>query len=474
VFEREVKVIEYVRQGPKLARDRLFEAMRDLRYHSAFELESSPGLGKGEWVKAMRELIERDYSFERLSMSLRLYRRKTGERLPILAELLRGIDWTIDENANLDGSKPVEPVQEELSVESDWEQEGEQDDEDGEEGDEEEVGESFVAGPILDDLSRLILSAKSSSGDKELMISAEDAVTMTFGILAKKNSGKTYLAMVMAEEFLRTRMPFVVVDPTGVWHGLRLDASGEPSVHRVLVMGGPRADVDMKPHDGEAAARSAIAIYPCPTILDISEMVPDEQYDFMAAFGQALYGLNRRPLHIFVDEADEFCPQQPSQHQKKVLGVWDRMVRRGRLRGIGLTLITQRSAVINKNVLSQIDGLFVLNTIAPPDLEAIETWMKRVVPVEERVSCLKQLPKLPQGRTFYMQGGGDHRFASFTVRSKTTFDTSKTPRMGQEDLVVPAFCPMPDEILDKVVLGQKPGGDEESEGEEKIEGTTDE
>jgi hypothetical protein len=40
-----------------------------------------------------------------------------------------------------------------------------------------------------------------------------DAVTQTFAILAKRRVGKTYTASVMAEEFCKHKLPFVVLFP---------------------------------------------------------------------------------------------------------------------------------------------------------------------------------------------------------------------------------------------------------------------
>jgi DNA helicase HerA-like ATPase len=60
------------------------------------------------------------------------------------------------------------------------------------------------------------------SKDVELPL---DAVTQTFGIVAKKRRGKTYTASVMAEEMIKNGLPFVVLDPTGVWWGLRASRS---------------------------------------------------------------------------------------------------------------------------------------------------------------------------------------------------------------------------------------------------------
>jgi DNA helicase HerA-like ATPase len=52
----------------------------------------------------------------------------------------------------------------------------------------------------------------------------EEAVTQTFAILAKRGVGKTYTASVMVEEMLKAKLHTVVVDPIGVWWGLRTSA----------------------------------------------------------------------------------------------------------------------------------------------------------------------------------------------------------------------------------------------------------
>jgi DNA helicase HerA-like ATPase len=55
-----------------------------------------------------------------------------------------------------------------------------------------------------------------------------EAVTETFAILAKRGVGKTYTAAVMVEEMVAAGLPVVVVDPIGVWWGLRSPADGRP------------------------------------------------------------------------------------------------------------------------------------------------------------------------------------------------------------------------------------------------------
>src|ERR671930_667984 len=46
-----------------------------------------------------------------------------------------------------------------------------------------------------------------------------NAATKTFAILAKRGAGKSYTGAVMAEEFHKNNVPFVVFDPIGPTEG---------------------------------------------------------------------------------------------------------------------------------------------------------------------------------------------------------------------------------------------------------------
>jgi len=50
-----------------------------------------------------------------------------------------------------------------------------------------------------------------------------DTVTQTFAILAKRGSGKTYTALVLAEELLTAGAQVIIADPVGVCWGLRAE-----------------------------------------------------------------------------------------------------------------------------------------------------------------------------------------------------------------------------------------------------------
>ncbi len=67
-----------------------------------------------------------------------------------------------------------------------------------------------------------------------------------------------------------------------------------------------------------------------------------------------------------VDEADSVAPQAPIRGDSSMLAAMDRTVRRGRARGLGVTPITQRPAVLGKNILTQIEILITPRLTSPP------------------------------------------------------------------------------------------------------------
>jgi uncharacterized protein len=256
-----------------------------------------------------------------------------------------------------------------------------------------------------------------------------EAATQTFAILAKRGVGKTYTAAVLTEEFLKAQLPVVVCDPVGVWWGLRAAANGKSTGLPIVVLGGDHGDLPLEETAGEVLA-SLIAEERLSVVLDLSHFRKAQQTRFMSSFCETLYHRNRHPLHLMVDEADAFAPQRPMKGEERLLGAMEDIVRRGRARGLGTTLITQRAAVINKNVLTQIEVLICLRTIAPQDREAIDAWVQVHGTPEQRKQLLASLPSLPVGTAWFWSPGWLNVFQQVKVRKRETFDSSATPKIG--------------------------------------------
>jgi hypothetical protein len=256
-----------------------------------------------------------------------------------------------------------------------------------------------------------------------------DAVTQTFAILAKRGVGKTYTALVLVEELLKAGHPTVVVDPVGVCWGLRAAANGTDPGLPIIVMGGDHGDVPLEASAGKVVAEFVVAERRS-VVLDLSLLRKGEQVRFMTDFAETLYHRNRLPLHLVLDEADAFAAQKPMHDEARMLGALEDLIRRGRARGIGVTLVTQRAAVLNKNVLTQIEVLVVLRTISPQDRGAIEAWIRVHGTTEQGDILMASLPSLPVGTAWFWSPGWLDLFKRVEVRRRETFDSSATPKAG--------------------------------------------
>lgn len=279
-----------------------------------------------------------------------------------------------------------------------------------------------------------------------------DFVTSTQAILAKKGKGKTYKASVQAEELLDAHQQIVAIDPTGAWYGLRSSADGKHDGYPVTIFGGEHGDIALETTAGEVIAE-AIATDHFSAIIDLSLFRKGEALRFMAAFMETLYRKNRAALHLFIDEADVVAPQKTfSPEQARALGATDDLVRRGRIRGIGCTLITQRPQVLNKDVLSQIDMLTALGMNHPKDIGAIKDWVAVHGDEAQAKQMIADLPALPQGEAWVWAPAADI-FKRITFRDRKTFDSGRTPKAGERTVVPKKMAPVDLARLGEAIAG---------------------
>lgn len=256
-----------------------------------------------------------------------------------------------------------------------------------------------------------------------------DAITQTFLIMAKRGMGKTYTAAVMTEEMLKARMPVVVLDPMGVWWGLRASANGKQVGLPITIFGGDHADVPLESTAGETIADLIVKEH-ISAVLDMSHFRKAEQKRFAMLFAENLYYKNKQALHLMVDEADAFAPQKPQKGEERMLGAFEDIVRRGRSKGLGVTLITQRSAVLNKNVLTQAEVLIALRAIAPQDQEAVLAWIDVHGDKDKRKKMMESLSSLAVGEAWFWSPGWLDVFKRVRINKRQTFDSSATPKFG--------------------------------------------
>lgn len=251
-----------------------------------------------------------------------------------------------------------------------------------------------------------------------------DFVSRTAGILAVRGAGKSNTAAVMAEEMFAAGLPFVVIDPVGSWYGLRSSADGTAPGLPIPIFGGRHGDVPLERGAGELLA-DLVVDKRLTCVLDLSQFGSEaDKKAFLLSFARRLYQRNENPLHLFLEEADDYIPQAPMADERHLLRAFENIVRRGRARGLGMTLITQRSAAVSKMVLTQVETLFAMRTTGPQDIAAIEAWVKYH---QVGKDMLASLAGLDDGEAWVWSPHYLRTMARHQIRLRRTFDSGATP-----------------------------------------------
>jgi hypothetical protein len=262
-----------------------------------------------------------------------------------------------------------------------------------------------------------------------------DAPARTIAVFGQKGSGKTYLAMVLTEGMLEAGVQVVCLDPTGVWWGLKAEGTGPG--FPILVMGGDHGDVPLVYTSGAIVADFVIQSGQS-VVLDLSAFNTNGEQDrFVCDFAERLFrGMNsqRTALHVMMDEADAFAPQNPQRkgYEVRMLGAIETIVRRGRSRGLGMTMITQRPAVLNKNVVEQADLIIATRIVGKNDHAALRDMTKLRATKEQQDEFLAAVPTLKNGKAFFWSPEWLNCFEEHEILKKRTFDSSKTPEPGEK------------------------------------------
>jgi len=262
-----------------------------------------------------------------------------------------------------------------------------------------------------------------------------DAVTEAIALLGVRRGGKSNAAAVMAEEMYHAGLPWVGIDPKGDWWGLRSSADGTGPGLAVPVFGGLHGDLPLAPEAGRLIAELIVSRN-LTCILDVSRFSKAGRVRFLADFAERLYELHQEApqvRHIFLEEADKYVPQRVMADMARCVGAFSDLVRLGGAFGLGITLISQRSALINKDVLSEVEAMIPLRTPGPQDRKAIRDWMEHHALAGELVDSL---PGLENGEAWissshWLPAHGMPALQKIRFRRRRTFDSGATPKPGE-------------------------------------------
>lgn len=261
-----------------------------------------------------------------------------------------------------------------------------------------------------------------------------EVMTYAMAIHGVRGRGKTVTASVIVEELLKARQQVVIIDPTDVWWGLKSSLDGKGEGFPVVILGGFHGDLPLDEGAGAALAEFAVGRR-ASMILSLRHLSKTKQRRFVADFAEHLYHLKgepeaRTPLFLAIDEASQFVPQRVHKGQERMVGAIDTIVRLGRASGLGVALIDQRPATVNKDSLSQVEVLVAHGLTGKHDRKAIDDWIQEKGDPELRDAFLSALPSLPQGEALIWAPLLEV-FEHVRVRMRETFDSSKTPKPGE-------------------------------------------
>lgn len=257
-----------------------------------------------------------------------------------------------------------------------------------------------------------------------------EAVTETFAVIANRGAGKSSTGRVLVEQLHSAGQPVIVLDPKGDWHGLRSSKDGKKAGLPFVIIGGDHGDLPLHHDAGDLVARTLVEAR-ASAVIDMSLLSKTRARTFATAFAERLYRANREPLHLVVDEGDILIPQRAAADTMRLLGAMEDLAKRGRHRGIGMTVITQRAADVSKSVLDLMETLIVLRVTGPKTRRAVMDWVDdHTDDPEQMTQLLGSLKTLPVGQGWIWSPGWLGDLQRVQVRPIATLDTHATPRPG--------------------------------------------
>ncbi len=247
-------------------------------------------------------------------------------------------------------------------------------------------------------------------GDREIAVDAQELVTGRTCIIAQSGAGKSWSIAVLCEQLCKAGIGFCLIDTEGEYSSLK------DRFDLLWVGSGDDCDVDIErvdlPELMGNAIRSGTAV-----IYDVSETAMQEK---VAEFTTVLYDLEsglRKPYLLIVEEADKFIPQS-GESIKKI----EEISRRGRKRGLGLLVATQRPSLVVKNVLSQCNNQIIGKLSIENDLKAVSVFFGSRKEVEE-------LSTLEPG-DFFVMGGISREKVKMKFAGRETEHRGLTPTLS--------------------------------------------
>ncbi len=257
-----------------------------------------------------------------------------------------------------------------------------------------------------------------------------EIVTERSAFIGRTGQGKSYAAQKLAELLHAAGAQFVVLDPVGIWWGLRLAANGKDPGLEIPVFGGLHGDLPLEPTAGKVFAD--LAADGRSMVLDVSGFEHDtDRARFAKDFAERFFFRKKSQpsaVLLFLEEGQEFVPQDPGRDENYMLRAFTRLAKIGRNFGVGISLITQRPQEVSKKVLNLTELLFAFQLNGKHERTAVEKWIEDKA-IDEDIGS--ELPKLERWHPHAWSPSWLKISKVVRILPRATFDASSTPKVGK-------------------------------------------
>lgn len=176
----------------------------------------------------------------------------------------------------------------------------------------------------------------------------------TRGLIQASSGGGKSLLLRLIVEGVADRMPVLVIDPEGEFYTVR------ERVGMVLI--GSAGEIPCRPESAAKVAR-AVLEESMSAIVDLSDLPSARHDEYVGEFLRAIMHAPRscwRPTLIAIDEAHRFCAERAADGfaAPQVID----LMSRGRKRGFGGLLLTQRLSKLRKDAVAEAANVWVGRT----------------------------------------------------------------------------------------------------------------